>query len=111
MKEGENLYSIVYKVNPPTKYFAVNELEEFFRCLSLSLTEQENSRIRLFRMSNGTLSMEYKGCPLGKIKLQGRKHSMQILKSLFDNESIEGNVEDFIQHIPEWIKYLRKHLK
>lgn len=103
------MYSIRYNVSLPSKLFEVNQDEElFFSCLSKKLTVQQNKSIRLTRMSNGTLDVYYGGYPIGKIKLQGRKHTMQILKGLYGNESIDGTVEDFIQHIDSWLKYIKR---
>nr|WP_308742064.1 hypothetical protein [uncultured Anaerocolumna sp.] len=61
-------------------------------------------------MSNGTLSVYFNGYPVGKIKLQGRKHSMQIIKSLYKCDTLEGNINDFILKIDGWILYINKHL-
>ena len=36
---------------------------------------------------------------------------MQILKSLYKFETIEGNVDDFIERIDDVITYLRKYCK
>lgn len=66
--------------------------------------------ISLIRMSNGTLSVYFKGYPVGKIKLQGRKHSMQILKSLYKYDAFEGNINDFIPKIDGWILYINKYI-
>lgn len=103
------MYSIQYNVNPPTKTFAVNEFEEqFFEKLSSSLTETENSKISLFRMSDGTLSVEYNRYPIGKVKLHGRKHWIQVLKGSYTSRVIEGKLEQLIPYIEQWVKYLRK---
>ena len=106
------MYSIQQSSFPPKKVFAVNDLEiSFFESLYSKLDEKENSKIHLFRMANGTLSVEYSGYPIGKIKLQGRKYSMQILKSLYKFEEIEGSLEDFTERINDWVEYIRKHCK
>lgn len=106
------MYSIRYTSYPPKKEFTVNELEiQFFENLSSKLTEQENSKIRLIRMSDGTLSVEYAKYPVGKIKLQGRKYSMQVIKSLYKFDSFTGNMELFNEKIDFWVDYIRKHLK
>ena len=83
--------------------YEVNEKEEvFFARLYDSLPEG---------MSNGTLSVYYKTYPIGKIKLQGRVFSMQILKGLSSVKNIDGSLEDFLEHIPDWCKYIRLHCK
>ena len=105
-------YQIKYNVNPPTKLYEINADEElFFKTFSLKLTESDNRCIILHRMSNGTLEICFDNYPLGKIKLQGRKQSMQILKSLYKYEVIEGNVKDFIERIDDVILYMKKYCK
>lgn len=106
------MYEIKYNVNPPTKLYTVNADEElYFEKLSSKLTDTENKHVVLRRMSNGTLETYYGLYPLGKIKLQGRKHYMQILKSLYKFEVIDGTVQDFIERIDDVVLYLRKHCK
>lgn len=103
------MYSIRYTVNPPNKVFSVNELEElFFEKLSSNLTNSENSKIELLRMSDGALTVEYNHYPIGKIKLQGRKHWIQVLKGTYTTRTFEGDLELLISHIEEWVRYLRK---
>lgn len=102
-------YRIQYNTTSPTKTFDINELEEqFFQELYNKVPMKMNPLIHLFRMSDGTLSVYYGTYPIGKIKLQGRKHWMQILKGLYTSKSIEGNMNDFVSHIDDWIKYINK---
>jgi hypothetical protein len=103
-------YPIKYSTNPPSKIFEVNDLEEqFFNTLYLKLSNDINEKIYLLRLSDGTLNVEYKnGLYMGKIKLQGRKHSMQILKSLYKSYTV---YDDFNEHISEWINYFDKYLR
>lgn len=109
MKEGEVLYPIRYTVNPSTKIFAINELEKsFFECLSSNLTDFENSKIKLLRMLDGALTVEYNRYPIRKVKLQGRKYWIQVLKGTYTTKTFEGKVEMLLSHIEEWVKYLRK---
>ena len=95
-------YSIKYGVNPPTKTFEINELEEnFFDVLYSKLPENVNKHINLIRMTNGTLTVDCKGFFIGKIKLQGNKHDMLILTSLYASYVANNN---FIEHIYELLK-------
>ena len=81
-----------------------NEDEElFFNALFNNVTDD----INLERLSDGTISVYYRTYPIGKIKLTGRKHKMQILKGLYGIRWIEGNVNDFIPHIQDWVKYMK----
>lgn len=106
------IYRIRYNVSLPTKLYEVNADEElYFEQLSSKLTDAENRCIVLHRMSNGALEAYYGTYPLGKIRLQGRKHYMQILKSLYKVEVIKGTVQDFIKRIDDVVLYLRKHCK
>ena len=99
-------YPIKYSTNPPSKLFEVNDLEnKFFDELYSKLPND----INLIRLSDGALNVEYKnGLCVGKIKLQGKKHYMQILKSLYKNYTV---YENFNEHIDEWIHYIDKYLR
>lgn len=106
------MYYAIRKLSTTNKEFDVNEQEEyFFEKLYANLSSDVNKNIYLNRMSDGTLAVYYKSYPIGKIKLQGRKYHMQILKGLYTVKSIEGNIDDFIEHIPEWQTYIRIHCK
>lgn len=105
----------MYHIRPltyaPKKEYPLNEWEvQFLDSLSANLSELENSRIWVFRLSDGTLSVDYLNKPVGKVRFQGRKHWMQIIKNLYDVETIEGELFDFIPKIPEWVLYIRKYL-
>ena len=85
--------------------YKVNESEEdFFDAVYKAIGDG----IVLIRMSDGTLDVSYHGYPIGKVKLQGRKFSMQILKGMYNIETITGSVEDFIPHIAVWKKYTER---
>lgn len=92
-----------------SKEFTWNKDEEiYFQVFFSKLSDKEKEQITLKRLSTGSIEPYFKSYPLGKIKLQGRKHSMQILKSLYKFEIIEGDVKDFIDRIDDVIKYMRK---
>lgn len=103
-------YPIKYSTNPPSKLFEVNDLEnKFFDELYSKLPDDINNKIHLIRLSDGTFNVEYKnGLYIGKIKLQGKKHYMQILKTLYKNYTV---YENFNEHIDEWIHYFNKYLR
>lgn len=101
-------YPINYAVNPPSKTFEINELEEnFFEILYSKLPEKVNTKIHLIRMSTGTLAVECVGYCIGRIKLQGTKHEMQIITSLYDSHVVQDN---FIEHIDEWVKFINQYI-
>ena len=105
-------YPIKYNVTPPTKLFEINFEEKlYFETLHSKLTDAENQKIILYRLSSGAIEPYFNNYPLGKIKLQGRKHYLQILKSLYKWEVVEGSVKDFINRIDDVVLYLRKYLK
>lgn len=84
-----------------------NEQEKiFFDELMIALANF-NGVIQPQRMSDNALSVYYNTYPIGKIKLTGRKHWMQILKGFQTVKVIDGELNDFILHIPEWVKYIR----
>lgn len=92
-----------------SKNFTVNEKEEeFFGELYSRLSTEQNRSIFLFRMSDGTLSAEFKHYPIGKVKLQGRKYWIQILKGSYGVKVFEGNLDLLKSHIEDWVKYLNK---
>lgn len=63
-------------------------------------------------MSNKSFSVSYSGYPIGKIKLNGRKTYMQILKGLSGVKCFDDlSLEEYISHIPEWIKHIKYCLK
>ena len=101
-------YSIKYGTNSPSKTFEINELEEkFFNTLYSKLPKEINKNIQLIRMANGTITVDYCGYFIGKIKLQGRTHDMLILTSLKDSYIVTDN---FIEHIDEWVNYINKYI-
>lgn len=63
-------------------------------------------------MSNKSFSIHYLSYPVGKIKLQGKKTWMQILKGLYGVKVVEEpSVGDYINHISEWISYIKYCLR
>lgn len=106
------MYNIKCNSCKPSKIYEVNNLEtKFFESLHSKLcTENLFYTPSLIRMTDGTLAVEYGGYPVGKIKLQGRKYWMQVLKNLYDNDIIEGSIDDFIVYQSEWVKYIKKYL-
>ena len=101
-------YNITYNKTNPTKEYKINVLEEsFFN----TVYEEIGEGINIIRMSDGMLEVFYQSYYVGKIKLQGRKHKMQILKGLYDIKWIEGNINDFLPHIKDWKKYIEWVIK
>lgn len=97
------------KQNTTKNYIWNSDEQLYFEKFFYKLTPNENEKIILHRLSNGSIEPYFNNYPLGKIKLQGRKHSMQIFKSLYKWEIIGGTVYDFIERIDDVIKYMRKY--
>ena len=73
-----------------------NEQEQiFFDKMNEALSEIKRS-ITLNRMSDGTISVYSNTYYVGKIRLTGRSHRMQILKGLQTIKEIDGELDDFI---------------
>lgn len=96
--------------NPKKEYELLYE-EEFFFDTLLEKSTHLKGEYSLSRLSNGTINVSYNGHPIGKIKLQGRKKLMMYMKNLYDSETIEGDLNDFIKPIDNWISYIKKYLK
>lgn len=100
----KNVLPYIIKSSTTKKTFETNDLEiEFFNTLYNGLTEWQNKGIHLTRMYDGTLDVYLYTYPIGKVKLQGHKHSIQVLKGEFGVKVYE---DDISSHINEWIKYM-----
>lgn len=65
--------------------------------------------LNLERQSNKAISVYYKGYPVGKIKLQGRKTWMQTFLNLYDVKILENEeLDTYIENIDLWIEYINK---
>lgn len=108
----DTVYPLRYNTSNPSKQFEFTADErEFFTQLHSSLTDEENRRIKLVRMSNGSIEPYFGSYPLGKVKLQGRKLSMQIFKNAIDFDEVEGTPHELQSYIPFIVKYIRKELR
>jgi hypothetical protein len=103
-------YFISSNSTNPKKSYEVIEAERLFLDSLLQKTTSLKGEFSLSRMSNGTINVSYNTYPVGKIKLQSRKHQMMYMKNLYDSVSINGELQDFIEGIDFWIKYINKYL-
>lgn len=92
-----------YRLIPEEKLF----LDIF---LNQILENKIDLKIRTERRSNGEIFVEYRGCQVGRINLQESNYSMQILRGMYGNKVIGGNLDDLIKEILAWIRYI-KYLK
>lgn len=111
MGENKPKYYIPYNSTNPTKKYELIKEEEIFFDKLLEKSNHLKGEFQLYRLSDGTVNVSYKSYPIGKIKLQGRKHSMLVLISLYKSKSVEGTLDDFIITIDLWIKYISNVLK
>ena len=87
-----------------------NEEDAFFKELVKQTMEAELNPLLFYYepMSNKSFSIQYNRYPIGKIKLKGRTTYMQILEGLTDVEEIcNSSLEEYISHIPKWIKHIK----
>lgn len=95
--------------------FQTNDTEdEFFRELVKKAIEvQLNPKLFCFEpMSNGSFSVSYGNYPIGKIKLNGSKTYMQVLKGLTGIKEFENlSLEECVSHIADWIRHIKYCLK
>ncbi len=114
------MITISSPVNPPVNStisstvnrdaIELNALEqEFFQAFLDKLTLEERSQLVLNRLSSGAIEPCIRHCPLGKVKLTGRKHWMQVFKNMMEVEVFEGNLQEMIEKQDETIKYLREY--
>lgn len=91
------------------KTYQTNEAEKkFFEAFFSLLTPKQQQSVRTRRMSNGALEVTYDhGGYVGKVKLQGRNHWIQVMKNMFDPDTIEGEVDDLIKELPRWVKTMK----
>lgn len=111
MDENKPKYFITSNSTNPSKKYVLNEEEVIFFDKLLEKSGHLKGEFQLSRLSDGTINVAYRTYPVGKIKMQGRKHSMLVLMSLYKNKSIEGTLDDFIQSIDIWLKYISSVLK
>ncbi|MDR7855931.1 hypothetical protein [Tissierella sp.] len=111
MDEIKPKYYIPYNSSNPAKKYALIEEEVKFLDKLLEKSSHLKGEFQLSRLSDGTVNVAYNRYPVGKIKLQGRKHTMLVLTSLYKNKTIEGGLDEFIIAIDIWIKYISNTLK
>ena len=85
--------------------------EKYFECFLSKLSDEEKKCLKLNRLSTGHIEPYFNSYPPPTPTRPRPTHSMQILKSLYKFETIEGNVDDFIERIDDVITYLRKYCK
>ena len=77
-------------------------------CASVENIGRNPALLKLNRLSDKTLNVQYIDMQIGRIKLQGRKKKMQILTKNNVEWIEDGTLENYIQFIGKWMKYLNK---
>ena len=106
--------SITKKLGLNVTFETTDEEDCFFReLIRQAIDAKLNPMMFYFEpMSNKSFSVYYTSYPIGKIKLKGRKTYMQILKGLYNiEEKFDLSLDDYISHIPKWIKYIKYCLR
>lgn len=92
---------------PDTEKFAMNDAEKiFFRNFFVHFSSLGYpAKISVNRLSDGTLNFCYAEKQIGRVRLQKRKHTMQVLTP--DKvDVIEGELPQFLENLPRWMDYL-----
>lgn len=105
-------YDIRYSVSPPLSY-ELNYSERVFLDALFAQLKWSNltAPTYMYRMADGALSVYYDSYPIGKIRLQKKKHWMQVLtvqRGRYDSYSVDGSIEDFLPHVSKWVEYAKK---
>ena len=93
---------------PDTEKFVMNDAEKiFFRNFFVHFASLGYPlKINVNRMSDGTLNFCYDGKQIGRVRLQKRKHTMQILEG--ENVvMLDGELPLFLENLPRWISYMK----
>ena len=101
--------SVKRKMGGGVAFETSDDEDKFFRELILNALENnlEPKNFYFEPMSNKSFSIYYQDLPIGRIKLYGKKTYMQILNGLLEvNKLYDLSLDEYIIHIPEWIKYI-----
>ncbi|WP_099413141.1 hypothetical protein [Pseudobutyrivibrio ruminis] len=83
-------------------------LEEFYKQFK---PLKKKSNLYVGRTSDGALDMQYKGCPFGRARIQGKKHWFQYyIGQNGKNKVIYGEIDEFIPYVEKWVKYIKNYL-
>lgn len=95
--------------------FTTNEDEDaFFRELIKQTLEAKLNpyKFDFEPMGNKSFSVYYDRYAIGRIKLNNKSTSMQILKGLYGVKNIEDlQPEEYFAYIPAWVKYIKYCLR
>lgn len=99
----------VVELSEDEKFF-INELLSKLKASGI----ETEPFIKINRLGNKMLNLQYENAQIGRVKLQDRKIEMQVLKPIANTISdIEviwyagDSMEDCLQHLDEWVSYVR----
>lgn len=111
-------YQIKCNMISPTKLYDISSDEDKF--VKELLLKSKNvglspEKFSFTRLSNGTINVDYdylnNGGFVGKVKLQGRKTYIMYMKNLYDTVTVNGNADECLKTIDNWITYIKKYFK
>lgn len=99
--DQKNMLTLYNKLSDEEKIF-INEFMKVFKNYKDKIIYNEKS---------GCINFCYDNMQIGRIRLNKKKHRMQILRT-YDVEWIENiTLEDAINNIDKWLEYLNELLK
>lgn len=101
-------YEIVTRHLKNSKYCGINaDEEDFIRYLLIKLTDNNLKKaVKLERTSRKDIHFFYNGYPIGRIKLNGKKHWMSVNSNVLKKFE-DLTLEQFKEAINYWIKYIK----
>lgn len=112
-KISDNTHSFLITITSKFKKYSLLDSEITFLLAVCDSLRANNipATINVIRLSDGTLNVDYGLWQIGRVRLQKKKHSMQVLfitdePEGFDVEWFDGELNDFLSALPDWIQYL-----
>ena len=106
--------SVTRKMGIGVTFETSDEEDAFFRVLvnDVLVAKLNPHLLYLEPMSNKSFSVHFQDYPIGRIKLSGRKTYIQVLKGMGGaKQYYDLTLEEYISHIPFWVKHIKYCLK
>ena len=106
--------SVTRKSGLGVTFVTSDDEDAFFRELVRQAIEAKLNPCSFYfePLSDKSFSVSYSNYPIGRIKLNGRKTHMQVLKGLHGvDEFCNLTLAEYLQHIPDWIRRIKYCLK
>ncbi len=88
------------------KYIINDEEITLLKTFEGQLSKDKAKNINYKRMGNGAIDINYNHTPVGRVRLQKKKHWMQILYEDKVHDIVDGELNDFLPLLPKWVKYV-----